>query len=257
MEKVSLFGVQFSNLTMDEAIQNIDRKIVNFEKHEYIVTPNVDHIVQLKSDKEFQKVYQSASLILVDGMPIVFLSKLFNKKLKEKVSGADLVYKLFELASIKKYKVFMLGGQDGVLEKAIEKINQIVKKPFPISGYSPKFGFEKDPDSLKETINKINEFQPDILLVCLGAPKGEKFIYNFLDSLNCKVSIQVGAAVDFVSGNIKRAPHWMQTSGLEWFYRFLQEPKRMFKRYFINDSIFIKVIIDEAYTTFIRRNKTP
>ena len=111
-----------------------------------------------------------------------------------------------------------------------------------ISGtYSPSYGFENDEKEISKIITMINKAKPDILAVGLGAPKQEKFIYKYKDKLNVPISLAIGASIDFEAGNVKRAPRWMQKSGLEWFYRFLKEPKRMFKRYFIDDLKIVKI----------------
>ena len=108
--------------------------------------------------------------------------------------------------------------------------------------YSPKFGFENDKKELTKINSMINKKKPDLLFVCLGCPKQEKWIYNHINEYDAKVSICAGATVDFLAGNMKRAPKWMSNCGLEWFYRFLQEPKRLFKRYFIDDIKILKLL---------------
>lgn len=248
MNKVELFDIQFDNLTMIEALDRIEIMVSNNKLNNhfsYVVTPNVDHIVNTYKNADFKRVYENADLILVDGMPIVQASKMLKSELKEKISGSDLTPELFKLAQKKQFKVFIFGSREGVADIAIQRIQQENKYDFPIIGYSPPFGFEKDPDVLKDCIQKIKEYQPDLLLVSLGSPKGEFFIFNELSKLKVPVSIQIGASIDFIAGTVKRAPVWMQKSSLEWFYRFLKEPRRMFKRYFINDSLFLKIFVKE------------
>jgi N-acetylglucosaminyldiphosphoundecaprenol N-acetyl-beta-D-mannosaminyltransferase len=254
--KVALFNVTFDNLTMDEAVREIDNIIIQNKRHnkaDFVVTPNVDHIVNIHKNRLFKEAYQKAALTLVDGAPIVFLSKVFNKSLKEKVSGSDLTPRLFELAQKKQYRVFIFGSLPGVADLAIKRIKEEHGYNFPISSYSPPFGFESKEDTLNECINIIKQFNPDILLVSIGSPKGELFIYQNLEKLKVPLSIQVGASIDFIAGTVKRAPLWMQKYGLEWFYRFLKEPKRLFKRYFVNDSYFFLLIIKEIYSIYLKR----
>lgn len=250
VESVKLFDVDFSNLTMNEAVTQINKIIDDnkFNKEQgYVVTPNVDHIVNVHKDPNFREIYKGATLTLVDGAPIFMVSKKIGTPLKEKVSGSDLTPHLFELAQRNNYKVFIFGSREGVPDLAIQKIKSEYGYTFPIKSYSPPFGFEKQPDVLEGGIKKIKEFQPDILLVSLGSPKGERFIYENLQELNVPISLQIGASIDFIAGTIKRAPLWMQKVGLEWFYRFLQEPKRMFRRYFINDSFFLILVLKEIF----------
>ncbi|GEB77846.1 acetyl-mannosamine transferase [Sporolactobacillus inulinus] len=199
MDNVSLFGVSFNNLDMEKTIQEIDLIIQNSNK-KYLVTPNVDHIVKLKSDKLFKKIYDNASLILADGMPIIISSKLLRKKLIERVTGADLVPQIMKLAEQKRYKVFILGAKKEVAQRAKDKVLYNCKTPFLIESYSPPFGFEKNNTENLKAIRKIKNFGPDILLVSLGSPKGEKFIYQNLEILNVPISMSIGAAIDFLAG---------------------------------------------------------
>ncbi|MED3941481.1 WecB/TagA/CpsF family glycosyltransferase [Priestia megaterium] len=247
-EKIDIFGVNFDNLDMDNAVQAINSLITRNKKENstsFVVTPNVDHLVNINKNKDFKKVYEKASLKLVDGMPIVILSKLFKKPFKSKVSGADLTPELFKLARSENHRIFIFGSQPGVADKVAKMYKEKFGETFCIGTYSPPFGFEKDPIELKHCIDKINDFAPDLLLVSLGSPKGEFFIHNNSHLLKVPVSIQVGAAIDFMAGTVKRAPIWMQKLSLEWFYRFIKEPKRMFKRYFVNDMYFMKLIVEE------------
>ncbi|WP_249598482.1 WecB/TagA/CpsF family glycosyltransferase [Peribacillus frigoritolerans] len=246
--KINIFGVNFDNLEMIgavEAINDLIKRNKNNSSKGFVVTPNVDHLVNIDKNKEFERVYEKASLRFVDGMPIVLLSRLFGKVFKAKISGADLTPELFELAHKKKYRIFIFGSKPGVADKVANIYKNKFGENYQIATLSPPIGFENDKDELKKNIEKINEFSPDILFVSLGSPKGETFIYNNLDSLNVPVSIQVGAAIDFMAGTVKRAPVWMQNFSLEWFYRFIKEPRRMFKRYFVNDLYFIKLVIKE------------
>ncbi|MED3823620.1 WecB/TagA/CpsF family glycosyltransferase [Priestia flexa] len=245
---IKLFDINFDNLTMTEAINRIEDIIIvnkTNKQSSYVVTPNVDHIVNTFKDRKFKEIYDNANLVLVDGMPIVKVSKILGKDLKEKVSGSDLTPELFKLAQKNQYRVFIFGSKEGVADKAIQKIKKEYGYDFPIEGYSPPFGFEQNPVVLNDSIQKIVNYKPDILLVSLGSPKGEMFIYNHLNTLKVPISLQIGASIDFIAGTVKRAPIWMQKASLEWFYRFSQEPKRMFKRYFVNDSLFLKIVVDE------------
>lgn len=245
-----MFGLKFNNLNMPESINAIDKIIQENRKNmaaSVLVTPNVDHIVNINKDSEFKEIYQRATLTLVDGAPVFFASRLLKKPLKAKVSGADLVPKIFELANRKNYTVFIFGSRDGIPQMAIDKVNQMPNYSVDIDYYSPPFGFESDAKEVEKGINKIKEFSPDILLVSLGSPKGERFIFENYKRLNVPISLQIGAAIDFLAGTVKRAPVWMQRVGLEWFYRFSQEPKRMYKRYFINDPYFLVILLKEYF----------
>lgn len=242
MNRIKFLNTEVDNLTMNEAVNRINQLIQN-RKPAYVVTPNVDHIVKLENDDEFKKVYEEADLILTDGMPLIWISRLQKNKIKEKVSGSDLFPKVCELAAEKSYKIFLLGAAEGVALKAAKNLKNKYDGLNIVGTYSPSYGFEKNKDEVNEIIRIINEAKPDVLAVGLGAPKQEKFICKYKEQLNVPLSLAIGASIDFESGNIKRAPEWMQKSGLEWFYRFISEPKRMFKRYFIDDVKIIKIAI--------------
>lgn len=240
MARVPFMNTQIDNYTMEEAIDAIDRLICQ-DKNGYVVTPNIDHIVKLESDQLLQKVYADADIILTDGKPMIWMSRLYGTPIKEKVSGSDLFPNLCRLAAGKGYRVFLLGAAEGVAAKAA--IN--LQNKFPgliIAGtYSPPFGFEKDEKELQNILRIVTEAKPHILIVGLGCPKQEKFIYNYKDVLNVPVSLGLGASIDFEAGILKRAPKWMADHGFEWLYRIVQDPGRMAKRYFMDDMKIIRL----------------
>lgn len=242
MSKIKFLNTQIDNLNIEESLDYID-KLIKIRKPSYVVTPNVDHIVKLESDYEFKKVYEEADLVLTDGMPLIWISKLKSTPIKEKISGSDLFPKVCELAARKGYKVFLLGAAEGVSVKAAENLKNKYNELSIVGTYSPSYGFEKKEDEIELIIKMINDAKPDILAVGLGAPKQEKFIYKFKNKLNVPISLAIGASIDFEANNMKRAPIWMQKSGLEWFYRLIKEPKRMFKRYLIDAIKIVPIII--------------
>ncbi|MFR9239396.1 MAG: WecB/TagA/CpsF family glycosyltransferase [Clostridium baratii] len=241
MSRIKFLNIEVDNLTMGEAVEAVDN-IIQEGKSSYVVTPNVDHIVKLEKDKEFQDVYKNADLILTDGMPLIWISRFKKNPIKEKVSGSDFFPKVCKLASIKGYKVFLLGAAEGIAAKAAKNLKEKYKGLNIVGTYSPSYGFEKKDHEIKNIIDMINKVKPDILAVGLGAPKQEKFLYKYKNELNVPISLAIGASIDFEAGNINRAPKWMQNCGLEWFYRLCKEPKRMFKRYIIDDLKILKII---------------
>lgn len=245
MKKQALLNTYINNVTMTETIADIEQMIEG-NKKSYVVAINVDVVMKIEDDSYLKKVVDDADMVLVDGKPLVWISKLHGKPLKEKISGSDLVPLLCEVAAEKGYKIFIIGGKDGIAEQAKQKLE--VKHPnIRIVGtYAPPFEFEKNDGELNKINQMISEMHPDLLIACFGCPKQEKWIYENIEKYDAKVSICAGATVDFLAGNVKRAPRWMSEHGLEWFYRFLQEPKRMFKRYFVDDIKIVKLIFKYA-----------
>lgn len=242
MNRMKFLNIEIDNLTMDEAIDRIDELIID-KIPSYVVTPNVDHIVKLENDNEFKQVYREADLILTDGMPLIWISKLKKMPIKEKVSGSDLFPRVCDLAAQKGYKIFLLGAAEGVADKASKNLMEKYNGLEIVGAYSPPYGFEQKEEEIKKIINIVNDVKPDILAVGLGAPKQEKFIYKYRRELNVPISLAIGASIDFEAKNINRAPIWMQRCGLEWFYRLCKEPGRMFKRYLIDDMKIFKIAI--------------
>lgn len=240
-EKQKLLNTYVNNLSMDEAIENIESFIKNKIKS-YVVAINVDVVIKMESDKYLNKITDEADMVLVDGKPLVWISKWHGRPVKSKISGSDLVPEICRVSAEKGYKIFFIGGKEGIADRAKEQL--VTKHPnIKIVGtYSPKFGFEKDEAELNKINSIINQANPDILVVCFGCPKQEKYIYENIKNYNATVSICAGATIDFLAGNVKRAPKWISDHGLEWFYRFIKEPRRMFKRYFIDDLKIIKLI---------------
>ena len=191
----------------------------------------------------FRDIYSNADLVFVDGMPLIWISKIFKKPIKEKISGSDLFPELCKLANEKGYTMFLFGAKEGVAKKAAENLQKKYTNLKIVGTHSPSYGFEKNDEEVEQVIRIINDANPDILVVGLGAPKQEKFIYKYKDRLDVRISFGLGATIDFEAGNIKRAPKWMQRIGLEWFYRLCQEPKRLFKRYIVDAFEIIRIII--------------
>ena len=241
MEKQALLNTYINNVTMSETIAAIEQMIAK-DKKSYIVAINVDVVMKIENDPYLKQVVDNADMVLVDGKPLIWISRLYGKPLKAKISGSDLVPLLCEVAAQKKYTIFIIGGKEGVAEQAKRKLEEKLPEIKIVGTYAPPFGFEKNEIELNTINRKISEVHPDLLISCFGCPKQEKWIYENISKYEAKVSICAGATVDFLAGNVNRAPRWMSEHGLEWFYRFLQEPKRMFKRYFVDDIRIIDLI---------------
>lgn len=241
MEKQPLLNTYVNNVNMDEAIQAIEDMIAS-EKKSYIVAINVDVVMKIENDSYLKEITDKADMVLVDGKPLEWIAKWHKRPIKAKISGSDLVPLLCKRAAKKGYSLFIIGGKDGIAEKAKQNLERDLPEIKIVGTYSPPFGFERDETELSRINEMISDVHPDILIACFGCPKQEKWIYENYQKYNARVSICAGATVDFLAGNVNRAPRWMSNHGLEWFYRFLQEPKRMFKRYFIDDVKILKLI---------------
>lgn len=238
---MNFLNTKVDNLTFTEALAKI-ASLVETKQGGYVVTPNLDHIVRLEYDSEFQLAYKNAELVLTDGQPLIWISKLLKKPIKEKISGSDLFPKVCELAAEKGYSMFFLGAGEGVADQAACNLQKKYPQLKVVGTYSPEYGFEKDERKVAEIWQMIHEAAPDFLIACLGTPKQEIFLWKNKKQLGQIMAFGFGAAFDFEADRVKRAPKWMQKSGLEWLYRLCQEPKRLFKRYF-TDAVKILPII--------------
>ncbi len=232
--RIPFLNTYVDNLTAAEAKSCVDQLIQEPGYH-YVVTPNSDIVVKMQDDLELKEICEKADLILTDGQIVVKISRRGKNPIKERVAMTDFVWDVMDLATEKDYKVFLFGGKEDVLERATERIQEKYPKLKIVDSYSPPYGFEKDKKQLGAVNERIKKSGADILIVFLGCPKQEKFIAKNKDKYCVPISFTMGGCVDFIGGGVKRAPQWMQDKGLEWFYRFLQEPKRMFKRYFVDD----------------------
>lgn len=241
MEKQPLLNTFVNNLSMDEAVEAIDGWIQDRQKA-YVVAVNVDVIMKIEEDAYLKQITDEASMVLVDGKPLMWVADLHKNPVKEKISGSDLVPRLCEIAAEKGYSLFILGGKDGIAEQAAARLREQYPNIRVVGAYAPPFGFEEDPTELEKINAMISQEKPDLLITCFGCPKQEKFIYENRMKYDATVSVCAGATVDFLAGNVKRAPKWMSDHGLEWLYRFSQEPKRLFKRYFVDDVKIVKLV---------------
>lgn len=241
LEKQKFLNTYVNNLSMKDCLEAID-SLVKQDKKSYIVAVNVDVIVKIEADPYLKKIVDEADLVLVDGKPLQWIAKYQGNPIKEKISGSDLVPLLLKQASDKGQSVFIIGGKDGIAQKAKFNIENSNPKIKIVGTYAPPLGFEKDQVELDKINSMISECQPDIVIACFGCPKQEKWIYENYLKYNAKLSVCAGATVDFLAGNVKRAPQWISNIGFEWFYRFLQEPKRLFKRYFVDDVRILKLV---------------
>lgn len=242
-----LFGnAKIDNIHLTEVRDKIVETIKGGSKG-YIITSNAAHIVCLRKDREFEEAYKNALLVLPDGISIMWSSKLLGCPLKERITGTNLFELSSSLASQKNYSVFLLGAEDYVVERVAKNLRHKFTN-LQIAGYHNGY-FEND----REVINKINAAAPDILFVAIGFPKQEKWVYKYLDMLDVKVAICIGGVFDIAANKTKRASQRLQKMGLEWFWRLIQEPRRLWRRYLVGNTIFIFLLSKELFKKYFWR----
>ena len=252
MSRIKFMNTEIDNLSMKEALASINN-LIRLNKNSFVVTPNVDHIVQLENGGELVEAYKQADLILTDGKPLIWISRWYGTPIKQKISGSDLFPLLCKMAAKKRYRMFFLGAEEGVAAKAAANLMKRYKGLNVVGTYSPPVGFENDESEMAYIEQMIKNAHPHILIVGLGCPKQELFILHNKDRLGVPISLGLGASLDFEAGYIKRAPRWMADMGLEWIYRIMQDPKRLAKRYLVDDRKIIWLVIKYAKG----RNKKP
>ena len=247
LAKQELFGIEIDNLDMSQAVDGLRDWIeADFDKCHYVVTPNVDHMVLLKENESFRDAYSGADMILADGHPIVWASRLLGRPLPERVPGSELVPKLFDSFDKQgNLKVFLLGAAEGVGARAAENMKAQWPNVETVGVYSPPMGFQNDAAECDNILALIADCKPDVVVVGLGAPKQELWIAAHADRMHAKVALCVGATIDFLAGEKKRAPVWMQKCGTECLHRMCTEPKRLVKRYAKDAWIFPQIFFKQ------------
>ena len=226
---IAMLGVPFDKVTTPQALERIGQMIASGRPH-YAATANVDFVVQALHDVELRRLLADADLVLCDGMPLVWASRWLGNPLPERVTGSDLVPQLLAAAERRGWRVFFLGGTEESVARAAERVRERHPKIQLVGAYSPPFAPLLNMDH-EDIVRRVREVRTDLLLVAFGCPKQEKWIGMQFRKAGVPFSIGVGATIDFLAGTVRRAPRWMQRTGLEWIFRLLQEPRRLFRRY--------------------------
>ncbi|MCI1575009.1 MAG: WecB/TagA/CpsF family glycosyltransferase [Weizmannia coagulans] len=231
-----IIKTNISALTFEQTIETIEDWVSN-KKNNYVCVCNTHSVVTASNDSFFEKVLNNAGICTADGMPLVWALKLYGYRNQNRVDGPNLMLKLCERSNIEGYKLFLLGGTNETLIKLENKINKRYSKVNIVGKYSPPFRKlnNQEEDKIVEMINATNA---DIIFVSLGCPKQEKWMYNHRNDIK-GVMLGVGAAFEYIIGNIKRPPKIFQFLGLEWAFRMLCEPRRLWKRYAYNNPVFV------------------
>ena len=238
-KRLTIGKVPIDVLTFSEALARIEAR-GNAKQGGFVVTPNVDHIVTVEDHPEFEAAYQQAALALADGTPVVWSSRLLEHRLPEKISGSDLAGPLLELAGRRRWRVAFLGAGPGVAEKAAQVAREKWKTDVVYTD-APMVKLD-DAAQLDAIARKLREAQADLVLMAFGAPKQELLMHRIAERVKPAVMLGIGASLDFIAGTLKRAPVLMQKTGLEWLYRLGQEPKRLWRRYLVNDPKFLLIL---------------
>ncbi len=236
---IDFLGIRLNNMTGEEIVDYVDMCITRGTPCQ-IVGVNVDQALRVIEDPYSHEIFDNAELVFTDGKPIIWMAKRLKRPVVEKVSGPDLMRMLCKRAAEKHHKIFLLGCADGVAARAAENLQRDYHGLQCVGTYSPPFGFENDPDEMSKIIFMLKNSGADELFVGMGSPKQDIFIYENMQKYQIPVSYSMGAAIDFIGGNVKRAPKWMCDHGLEWFHRMMHNPRRLARRYLLEDPRLLK-----------------
>lgn len=238
--RIQMMGCAIDNLSMEDTLQTIEGFIASGKPHQHVVV-NVDKLVKAQKDPELRQIINDCALINADGMPVVWASRLLGRPLKERVAGVDLFEALMARSADKGWRVFLLGAKEDI----VSRVRDLYAAKYPnlvFAGY--RNGYWK-PEEEGAIVQQIADARADLLFVAISSPKKEQFLGAYQATMKIPFAMGVGGTFDVAAGKVKRAPVWMQKTGLEWFYRFLQEPRRMFRRYFIEDMAFFGLLVKE------------
>ncbi|RIA08227.1 N-acetylglucosaminyldiphosphoundecaprenol N-acetyl-beta-D-mannosaminyltransferase [Flavobacteriaceae bacterium MAR_2010_72] len=244
MNRINILNSYIDNFSMDETLFKIEN-VINEGTQIHHVVVNAGKIVSMQKDLQLRESVNSCDLINADGQAVVWASKFLGKPIKERVAGIDLMEKLVVLAYNNNYKIFFLGAKEDVVAKVVSAYSKQYSSNI-IAGYRNGY-FKKEEET--DIALQIAQSGAHILFVAISSPTKENFLYENKELLkNVNFIMGVGGSFDVVAGKVKRAPNWMQKSGLEWFYRLIQEPKRMWKRYLVGNSKFIFLVFKERFS---------
>lgn len=244
MNRIHILNTHIDNLSMEETLAEVEESIRTGNQIHHVVV-NAGKIAAMDTDEELRRSVNESHIVNADGQAVVWASKFLGKPLKERVAGIDLMEALVEMANKNKNKIFLFGAREEVVKTVADKYSRIYS-PEIIAGYrNGYFSVSEEEKIARQIANSGTQ----MLFVAISSPIKENFLYRHRETLkNVNLIMGVGGSFDVVSGKTKRAPIWMQNAGLEWFYRFLQEPKRMWKRYLVGNSKFIYLVMKEKFS---------
>ncbi len=237
---VWVWGVPLAPFTREQTLLRIEQ-LIERRTPSYFITANLHYAMLTDRSKQLQEVNRRAAFILADGMPMVWASRREKQSLPERVAGSDLLFSICESAAKKGWRIFLLGAATGIGVQAAENLGRRYPGLQVVGTESPPFR-AWSPQEKSDLFDRIRAARPDILFVAFGQPKGEFWVAEHCAELGVPVSVQVGASLDFAAGKVRRAPRWIQRTGLEWIYRIAQEPRRLFLRYMDNIGFLLQML---------------
>lgn len=238
--RIGFLNTFYDDLSLEDVLSLLGEH-VSTRNPGFMSSLNMQMLINLDKDEHFTEAFNKSTMVLMDSQPLFNLARKMGKPIHEKLSGSDIIYPVCKCAEEKGFSCYVLGGADGVPEKAAEELKRQYPRLKIVGTCSPPKGFLNKPSEIQALELEIKSANPDIVFVCISSPDREIFASTALKEWGVPFSFCVGAAVDFVSGNIKRAPGWVSKSGFEWLYRVFQDPKRLFKRYFVESWHFISI----------------
>ncbi len=238
----NVLGCPITKQSLEDFVALAEQFISSGKPH-YIAVVNVAKVIKMRSDKALEQSVQSAHLIGADGVPLIWASRLLGNGLPGRVNGTDLMYRLLERANERGYRIFFFGAKEEVLQRVVDK----VRTEYPgvkIAGYHHGYYSNEEESSI---VRKIRSSQADILFIAFGTPKKELWVKRYLSAMGVPVVHGVGGSFDVLAGVIPRAPLWRQRNGLEWLFRLLREPRRMWRRYLVTNTIFMMFFLKEWF----------
>jgi len=238
----TIAGVRIDDLGFEGAVEAIVDHAAHGREASYVVTPNAHHVVLFQKDALFRRIYADAFLSVPDGVPLLWAARLLGAKPQGRVNGTDLFEAVCAEAARRGLRVFLLGGRPGAAHAAARRLRERHPALHICGTYAPPVGFEHDSFGRTLTLERINAARPHLLFVGLGAPKQEYWMHANRHKLRVPMSLGIGVSFELVGGVVPRAPAWMQKSGLEWLFRLVSEPRRLWKRYLVGNATFLLLV---------------
>ncbi len=240
MSRIDFIGCPIDCLDITQTVNQIESHLIRKKTCQHVAV-NVSKFIEMRKNIKLHSIITKCDIINADGMPVVWASRILGKPLPERIAGIDLFQKLIKLCANKGYRPFFFGAREAVVKKVVEKYNKLFPE-LEIAGYRNGYFAERQEEDIA---NMISDSRPDILFVAFSSPMKEEFLKKWMPVMKVAFCMGVGGTFDVIAGRTKRAPLWMQNSGLEWFYRLCQEPRRLWKRYALTNFKFILIVMKE------------